>query len=1171
MKGATSKQGYRGDSAQEGTAGPLQPRLWQLCPPPLLPRTSIGPVPRIFDNIDLHLKDALRGTMAHAQRADFCVGYFNLRGWKLVDDLVEGWAGQEDSRVRLLVGMQELPEGELRSALRVLGRPEGMDNRTALGLRRKVAEGFRNQLMLGAPSGSDEAGLRRLSRQLRSGKVQVKLFLEFLLHAKLYLFHLPGGVTPRMAFVGSSNLTFAGLQRQGELNVDAADHDATRKLADWFDARWDNRWALDISEDLAQIIDESWAGEQGHTPHEIYLKMAYHLAREARAGVGEFRIPRDLETVLFPYQAAAVQIAAHHLNRRGGVMLGDVVGLGKTLMATALARVMQDDHGTRTLIICPVNLVPMWEDHVHRYGLTARVMPISRATQHLATTLRYQVVLIDESHNLRNREGRRYRAIQEYITQNESKVILLSATPYNKAFADLGAQLRLFVPETTDLGIRPELLLRDLGEAEFTARFQTPPTTVAAFEKSEYADDWRDLMRLYLVRRTRSFVLQNYTELDADDLSPNSGRRFLSFAGGARAYFPTRRPRTVTFAVDEADPNDAYARLYAPAVVELIGALALPRYGLGNYINEKARATATPAELEQLGNLGRAGKRLIGFSRTNLFKRLESSGATFVQSVERHVLRNHVFMHALEAGKPLPIGSQGADLLDERDDDAEGLFALDGDVALEGEQTPEDADAAALLRSEAAYRARAAQIYARYETEYVRRFKWLRPDLMTRKLHDALNRDARALLSVLSSVGEWRAGADPKLRALLTLLTETHPSEKVLIFSQFADTVNYLVAELRRRGVRGVEGVTGSSTDPSNLAWRFSPQSNGRTYPPDQDIRVLIATDVLSEGQNLQDAHIVVNFDLPWAIIRLIQRAGRVDRIGQQAPIIESYSFLPSDGVERLINLRARVRQRLLENAEVVGTDERFFEDDEAQKLFDLYHEKSGLLDDEDDGDVDLASRAFSIWEKALKRDPALAARIPGLPDVVYSTKAHAAVPDAPPGVLVYTRTPSGYDALAWMDEGGRSVTQSQLRILEAAACLPGTPALERLPQHHDLVQTGVKHIHTEESTAGGQLGRPSGPRARTYDRLRRYATTLEGSLYASPELLLAVDDIYKFPLRASALDTLSRQLRSGVSDEQLAALVLTLREDDRLSLKQDADDAPTEAQIICSLGLRSG
>ena len=145
------------------------------------------------------------------------------------------------------------------------------------------------------------------------------------------------------------------------------DGDSTQKLAEWFEDRWNDRWALDITLELAQIIDESWAGEQGHTPHEIYLKMAYHLSREARAGVGGFRIPKDLARILFPYQTAAVQIAAHHLNKRGGVMLGDVVGLGKTLMATALVRVMQEAQDVRTLIICPVNLVPMWEDYVYQY------------------------------------------------------------------------------------------------------------------------------------------------------------------------------------------------------------------------------------------------------------------------------------------------------------------------------------------------------------------------------------------------------------------------------------------------------------------------------------------------------------------------------------------------------------------------------------------------------------------------------------------------------------------------------------------------------------------------------------------------------------------------------------------------------------------------------------
>jgi len=180
-----------------------------------------------------------------------------------------------------------------------------------------------------------------------------------------------------------------------------------------------------------------------------------------------------------------------------------VVGLGKTLMATALAKIFQDDHFTETLIICPKNLVKMWEDYVTEYRLIAKVMSVTRVLSELPSLRRHRVVLIDESQNLRNREGRRYRVIQEYIQENESKCILLSATPYNKTYIDLSSQLRLFVPEDQELGIRPERLLRDLGETEFIRRHQCPVRSLAAFEKSEYADDWRELMRLYMVRRIR--------------------------------------------------------------------------------------------------------------------------------------------------------------------------------------------------------------------------------------------------------------------------------------------------------------------------------------------------------------------------------------------------------------------------------------------------------------------------------------------------------------------------------------------------------------------------------------------------------------------------------------------------------------------------------------------
>lgn len=357
---------------------------------------------------------------------------------------------------------------------------------------------------------------------------------------------------------------------------------------------------------------------------------------------------------------------------------------------------------------------------------------------------------------------------------------------------------------------------------------------------------------------------------------------------------------------------------------------------------------------------------------------------------------------------------------------------------------------------------------------------------------------------------------------------------------------------------------------PTSYAWRFSPASNNKRdrVTPAQELRVLLATDVLSEGQNLQDGAIVVNYDLPWAIIRLIQRAGRVDRIGQKSDQILCYSFLPAEGVENLIRLRARVRQRLHENAEVVGSDEAFFEDEhERQNLLDLYHEKSGILDGEADTEVDLASYAYQIWKNAIDRFPELQNSIPALPPVVYSTRAHRASEAKPCGVLVYLRTAEGNDALAWVNRDGAAVTESQFEILKAAECGPDVPALQRQDNHHQLVRKGVHFVVTEEKAVGGQLGRPSGARFRTYERLKRHAEQVKGTLFEPPELARAIEEIYRFPLRQSATDTLNRQLRAGITDEKLAELVLALRDDGRLCLVHDEQQSD-EPQIICSLGL---
>ena len=216
---------------------------------------------------------------------------------------------------------------ELREALSLLDKPSSIDIQTANRFKVQLAEQLRQQLTIGVPTNTDERTLRQLAEQLRSKRVVVKLFLRHPLHAKLYLLFRDDPINPIVGYLGSSNLTFAGLSGQGELNMDVLDHDAALKLGEWFEDRWNDRFCVDITDELLQIIEESWAREALIPPYHVYLKMAYHLSHEARAGLAEFRIPKVFGDRLFDFQAAAVKIAAHHLNKRNGVLIG---GRGRT-------------------------------------------------------------------------------------------------------------------------------------------------------------------------------------------------------------------------------------------------------------------------------------------------------------------------------------------------------------------------------------------------------------------------------------------------------------------------------------------------------------------------------------------------------------------------------------------------------------------------------------------------------------------------------------------------------------------------------------------------------------------------------------------------------------------------------------------------------------------------
>ena len=329
---------------------------------------------------------------------------------------------------------------------------------------------------------------------------------------------------------------------------------------------------------------------------------------------------------------------------------------------------------------------------------------------------------------------------------------------------------------------------------------------------------------------------------------------------GSRSYFPRRVPRTVKFHIDDSDLTDQYARLYAPDIVDTINTLTLPRYGLGNYIFPAAKKPATPEEARTIQDLSRAGKRLMGFCRTNLYKRLERAAQVFCKSIQRHILRNYIYLHALNNNLPIPVGTQDADLLDTDFSDMD-RFCPDAHVVLplrfdvdqngsNGATTPDTALPAVLNTPEGLQQV-AASTYRQYAGNFSRRFKWLRPALIDSNwLARHLRFDADALLGILTKSGDW--DAVPRCQALVAIF----PSHLGPRARKGADLHpvrrhgRYLTRTEARWACSPMAGARADSGDPTALAWRFSPDSNEKRAAVSyaDELRVLIATDVSQRG-----------------------------------------------------------------------------------------------------------------------------------------------------------------------------------------------------------------------------------------------------------------------------------------------------------------------------------
>ncbi len=1003
---------------------------------------------KIIDNSSGNtLNLALKKAIYTAESVDICVGYFNVRGWNQVADSLDSVrASKSKEPVRLLVGMavseQHSQKKFFEQDFKLDDDVENLDFISAQRRSEDAVRDFAEQLTWGLPSKSGQAAVRGLLADLKAGTVVIKFAARRRLHAKLYLCHAAGAAEAFTAFVGSSNFTTSGLVSSGELNLEETDREKGIELAAWFENHWNDIFSIDVTERLIEVLEQSWAVEPNPSPRSIHLRLAYELSRDARAGEG-FEIPDKILERLVPWQEAAAKVGARILQSRGLVVVGDVVGLGKTIVGTAIAAASRE----RVLILCPKNLVNMWKRYVEVYELHARVVPLSMVTRELPEMKHYGVVLVDESHNLRHRTTQAHEAVRNYIHENGSKVILLTATLINAGPTDISGQLSLKLDQMADLGIRPERHIEKLTAEErikFQEAVEGNTSSLKAFEQSDLAEDWRSLLSLFLVRRTRPYLLENYAKVDKD------GKKYFEYRDGSVFRFPTRRALPLEYPGGKDDPCD---QLVSIENFDALEQMSYARYQLGNYFADDFQPS-DQVEQAILDDLQRATASK-GFIETTVMKRLASSPKAFFITVEKMLLRAHILRYALLNDLPVPLGSI-ADKYYESGSDDEDIQLDDIELPSEIEET-EGSWATNLTLAE--WEVKAAAAYDALLANKPKDLQLIRVSAFdkTRLLKD-VNADNATLQKIIDKHGLWNPANDSKLNKFVELIEGLGSDQKLLVFSEYADSISYLEKHVSKRlPSLKFAAVSGRSNDPTYLARCFSPVSNSGEYGglPDgeSELQVLLATDVLSEGQNLQDAAMILNWDLPWTIIKIIQRAGRVDRVGQKAETIAVYSFKPHNGVEDHIKLVKRLRSRLEVNQQILGGGETIFADHFEDSLEDLFDGKAALLGDE--GEVDYSSYALGIWNKAteLERRQALAVGLGS-----HSTIDHDIVKN---GVMAYAQATKGeehiFDLLAIHQQGKlvRTLTQMEALKLTENKQLQSSPDLD---DHHDLVANLVKH-----------------------------------------------------------------------------------------------------------------
>ena len=805
-----------------------------------------------------------------------------------------------------------------------------------------VTSGGRPELVV-APDEDIAATLqrKRVAREceewVNSGrsKVQIQTLKGEFLHGKMFHIQPPDGAPS--AVCGSSNFTARGLgfnNGNRELNI-VANPETCADLKKWFQNLWEKPGAdKRLKEGKRKMLEALQRLGKDQPPEVVYYLTLYRLFRDELEKDPQSADDLPLEEsavwgALYPFQKSAVYGVVKRLRRHGFCVLADSVGLGKTYTALAVVRHFRNE---RILVLCPKRLKENWtrflydargrnplrDDHF-RYRVRAHT-DLSREDPGVDWNC-YDLVVIDESHNFRNHAGARYKTLRAALKKSRAKTLMLSATPVNISLTDMRNQILLAADD--------DAFSRDLGIPSVRSAVDASQKSFAMWEKKSAGDKdalmegmgvaFLKLMDALTIARSRRHVQTYYAESAA-----------LNFPDPVPAQ--NLQPET-----DSGSGTNPYDKLSYADIHGEIGGLSLALYSPSKHLRKDSGAMRELREEKEKTNFNQQDREhfLIGMMRVNLLKRLESSVFSFRLTLNRTIDKIREVEEKIDGFRKKFSGDsvevEVADILDEESED-EDFFV--------GRRR-------------------------RYDLAEMDLDEW----------GEKLKGDREKLEAMLEKAERVTADRDAKLDQLKALLREKAqnplngrddglPNRKALVFTSFADTADYLYDSLRplarELGLRIglVKGSGANKTTAARASFdedasapygeildRFAPRARRFEIPEGGEIDLLIATDCVSEGQNLQDCDWVVNYDIHWNPVRIVQRFGRIDRIGSRNKKIKMTNFWPPLKLEEYLALRHRVDARMaladivgaggLTDAENQVREELRFRDAQLRKMID--------------------------------------------------------------------------------------------------------------------------------------------------------------------------------------------------------------------------------------------